>query len=109
LPHALHITTANVTDRDGALQAFGLHKDNLADASNVLADGGYSGENFANGVKEILGCPVQIAKRSEIHNFAVIPKRWVVERSFSWIEKCRRLYTRRATKSKTVNEKSIHH
>ena len=40
LPHALHITTANVTDRDGALQAFGLHKDNLADASNVLADGG---------------------------------------------------------------------
>ena len=92
LPHALHITTANVTDRDGALQAFGLHKDNLADASNVLADGGYSGEKFANGVKEILGCPVQIAKRSELHTFAVIPKRWVVERSFSWIEKCRRLY-----------------
>jgi transposase len=91
LPHAIHITTANETDRNGALQAFGLHKDSLSNVKNVLADGGYSGENFANEVKEILGCPVAIAKRSELHSFKVIPKRWVVERSFGWLEKCRRL------------------
>lgn len=83
LPHAIHMTTANVTDREGALQAFGLHKDMLPDVQNVLADGGYSGKNFAAGVKEILGCPVTIAKRSELHTFKVIPKRWVVERSFT--------------------------
>ena len=34
---------------------------------------------------------VQIAKRSELHKFAVIPKRWVVERSFAWLDKNRRL------------------
>ena len=40
----------------------------------------------------MLGATVQIAKRSELHKFAVIPKRWVVERSFAWLEKCRRLW-----------------
>jgi transposase len=35
---------------------------------------------------------VEIAKRSELPKFAVIPKRWVVERSFAWLEKCRRLW-----------------
>lgn len=35
---------------------------------------------------------MQIVKRSELHKFAVIPKRWVVERSFAWLEKTRRLW-----------------
>ena len=35
---------------------------------------------------------MQIAKRSELHKFAVIPKRWVVERSFAWLDKNRRLW-----------------
>jgi transposase len=35
---------------------------------------------------------VEIAKRNQLHTFAVIPKRWVVERSFAWLEKCRRLW-----------------
>jgi transposase len=35
---------------------------------------------------------VQIAKRNELHVFKVMPKRWVVERSFGWLEKCRRLW-----------------
>lgn len=42
--------------------------------------------------KEMLGGTVEIAKRNELHTFAVIPKRWVVERSFAWLEKCRRLW-----------------
>ena len=58
----------------------------------MLADGGYTGEKFANSVKEMLGCSVEIAKRSELHTFKVIPKRWIVERSFAWLEKCRRLW-----------------
>ncbi|MDP1637518.1 MAG: transposase, partial [Candidatus Nitrotoga sp.] len=54
----------------------------------------YMGQPFAQGVQEILGqaVTVQIAKRSELHKFAVIPKRWVVERSFAWLEKNRRLW-----------------
>jgi transposase len=35
---------------------------------------------------------VQIAKHSDLHAFAVMPKRWVVEHSFAWMEKCRRLW-----------------
>ena len=66
----------------------------LSKISSVLVDGGYTGETFAQGVQEILGkdVTVQVAKRSELHKFAVIPKRWVVERSFAWLEKNRRLW-----------------
>lgn len=92
LPHFIHVTTADVTDREGALQGFSLHKDGLSSVANVLADGGYSGEKFADSVKEILGCPVEIVKRNELHKFVVLPKRWIVERSFAWLEKCRRLW-----------------
>ena len=92
LPHALYVTTANVTDRDGALQAFLLHKENLSEVENILVDGGYTGENFAEAVKKLLGATVEVAKRNELHTFVVIPKRWVVERSFAWLEKCRRLW-----------------
>jgi transposase len=92
LPHAIHITTANVTDRDGAILMFNLSKEDLSDVKNVLVDGGYTGDNFARSVNDILGATVEVAKRSEFHKFVVLPKRWVVERSFSWLEKCRRLW-----------------
>ena len=91
-PHAIHVTTAEITDRMGALEAFSLHKTSLSNVQNVLADGGYTGENFASSVQEIIGAKVEIAKRNELHKFAVIPKRWVVERSFGWLEKCRRMW-----------------
>lgn len=57
-----------------------------------MVDGGYTGENFTNAVKETLGekVTVEIAKRSDLHKFVVIPKRWVVERSFAWLEKNRK-------------------
>ena len=68
------------------------HNDNLSQVQNILVDAGYAGEKFANSVAEILGCTVEAVKRSEIHIFKVIPKRWVVERSFSWMDKCRKLW-----------------
>lgn len=92
LPHAIHITTADMTDREGAEAMILNAKDNLSDVKNLLVDGGYSGENFALRIKSILGAEVTVAKRSELHKFVVIPQRWVVERSFGWIEKSRRLW-----------------
>ena len=92
LPHVIHVTTANISDKAGALDAFRLYKGNLTNVQNVLVDGGYIGEPFATAVYETLGATVEVAKRSELHKFAVIPKRWVVERSFAWLEKCRRLW-----------------
>ena len=67
------------------------NKENLVKVKNILADGGYTGEKFAVEIETILGSKVEIAKRSELHKFVVMPKRWVVERSFAWLEKCRRL------------------
>jgi transposase len=92
LPHAMAITTANVTDRAGALLAFSQNKKALTEVKNVLADSAYTGEPFATGVHEMLGATVEIAKRNELPQFIVMPKRWVVERSFAWLEKCRRLW-----------------
>ena len=94
LPHAIGITTANVTDREGALTTLfgGKHRQALQQVEKVLADGGYTGEKFASCIKELIGAEVEVAKRNELHKFAVIPKRWVVERSFAWLEKCRRLW-----------------
>jgi transposase len=92
LPHAWCVTTANVTDRDGALMALTSAKHHLSKVSNVLVDGGYSGERFAQAVKDLISADVQVAKRNELHSFAVMPQRWVVERSFAWLEKCRRLW-----------------
>lgn len=91
-PHAIAVTTADVNDRNGALLMFLLNEDGLSEVRNVLVDGAYTGARFQDLVFRILGATVQIVKRHEMHKFAVIPKRWVVERSFAWLEKCRRLW-----------------
>lgn len=92
LPHAIGVTAANVTDRQGALDTIELHTDALSAVSLLLVDGGYTGQPFARAVSDTLGATVQVAKRNELHTFEVIPQRWVVERSFAWLEKCRRLW-----------------
>ncbi len=92
LLHGVEVTTANVQDRDGAVLLSKRYKKNLSKIKKLLVDGGYSGKIFAQKIKEILGAEVEVVKRSELHTFKVIPKRWVVERSFAWLEKCRRLW-----------------
>jgi transposase len=93
-PHAIAVTTAEVTDRKGALEALERSQPNLKRVKSLRCDNGYIGEPFAQGVRAILGEPVTvpIAKRNEWHTFKLIPKRWVVERSFAWLEKNRRLW-----------------
>ncbi len=95
LPHAIMVTTANVGDRDGATEMVRYYRDvtkNLSHIKKVLVDGGYSGEKFADSIKSLTEADIEVAKRNELHTFAVIPKRWVVERSFGWPHKCRRLW-----------------
>lgn len=71
----------------------GIKGEELSGVKKILVDGGYSGESFANQVREkIQGVEVEVVKRSELHSFKVLPKRWIVERSFGWLEKCRRLW-----------------
>jgi transposase len=54
---------------------------NLPKVLKALCDGGYSGENFANTVGVLIGAEVEAVKRSELHTFEVLPRRWVVERT----------------------------
>ena len=71
LPHAIAVTTADVTDRAGALVAFSEHQDNLSAVKNMLVDGGYTGQPFAVAVRKMLGAAVAVAKRNELHTFTV--------------------------------------
>lgn len=101
LPHAIHITTANITDRGGAEIMITNEKENLSDVKNLLVDGGYRGYPFSEKIKNILGATVEVAKRSELNKFAVILQRWVVERTFGWLEKRRRLWKNCERKTNT--------
>lgn len=92
LPHAISATTANVTDRLGALKMYEAVAPNLVSIVKVLCDGGYTGQPFAEAINNLIQAEVQVVKRSDLHSFAVIPKRWIVERTFSWLEHFRRLW-----------------
>ncbi len=92
LPHAIHVTTANVPDRAGTLAMLDYHQADLGHVQKVLVDGGYTGKPFAEAVQRLLDATVEVVRRDELHTFVVLPKRWVVERSFAWLEKCRRLW-----------------
>lgn len=92
LPHAIYVTTANIGDRAGATNMLQVWQHQLTGVENIMVDAGYSGPKFAEAVKRIVGATVEVVKRSELHTFAVMPKRWIVERSFAWLDKCRRLW-----------------
>jgi transposase len=64
-----------------------------SDGSSATALGGYQGPVFANGQKTAMsGIATEIVKRSDIaKGFQVLPRRWVVERTFAWLGRCRRL------------------
>jgi transposase len=59
----------------------------------LYADGGYQGEQFQTGMRKALAqVQVEIVKRSDqAKGFVVLPKRWIVERTFAWPNRCRRL------------------
>jgi transposase len=90
--HAI-VHAAHIQDRDGGafLMAtlFGLYPFLL----KLYADGGYRGPEFQNALRKILAqVNIEIVKRSDqAKAFVVLPKRWVVERTFAWLGRCRRL------------------
>ncbi len=90
--HAI-VHAADIQDRDGGalLMAtlFGLYPFLL----KLYADGGYRGPEFQNALRKILAqVNIEIVKRSDqAKAFVVLPKRWVVERTFAWLGRCRRL------------------
>lgn len=57
----------------------------------IFADGGYQGPKMAAAVARTGAWKLKIVKRTALHRFVVLPKRWVVERTFAWIARNRRL------------------
>ncbi len=59
----------------------------------LFADGGYQGPQFATALAKIQPqLKIEIVKRSDQANgFQVLPKRWIVERTLAWLNRCRRL------------------
>jgi putative transposase len=100
------VLPANIQDRDGAKQllaAFFSQKTRRR-VKHIWADGGYAGTLLAR-ARQLWRCTVEIVKRSELHTFKVLPRRWVVERTFGWLGRYRRLsrdYERQATTGETM-------
>ena len=92
LPHAVHVTHAGVNDRLGTVDNVEKHRDCLQSVKKVIGDGGYTGERFATAINQLIDARVAVIKRDAVSSFKVVPKRWVVERSFAWLEKSRRMY-----------------
>jgi len=98
------VHSAGVQDRVAAravLMRLFCRFDSIA---TVFADGGYTGKLIA-WAKDMFDCSVQIVKRNEQHLFRVLPKRWIVERTFAWLNWSRRLskdYELRHTSSEAM-------
>lgn len=86
------IQTASVQDRDGAIPILTEVRRLFPFIEKIFADGGYQGEATATAVAQIGRWQLEIIKRSDTaKGFVVLPKRWIVERTFGWLGRCRRL------------------
>ena len=84
------VHSAGIQDRVGArallIRLFGL----FTTISTVFADSGYTG-TLIEWSRAMFGWTLTVVKRTEAHRFVVLPKRWIVERSFAWLNPSRRL------------------
>ena len=90
--HAI-VHAADVQDRDGGALLMASLFGAFPFLIKLYADGGYQGPEFQSAVKRILArVNVEIVKRSDqATGFVALPKRWIVERTFAWLGRCRRL------------------
>ena len=89
---AVRVHSASIQDRDGAPEVFRQLAREAPKLRHVFADGGYAGPKLRDALTSIGRWVIQIVKRSDAaEGFEVLPRRWVVERTFAWLGKCRRL------------------
>lgn len=87
---AVVVHPADVQDRDGAKLVLQKLKEGFARLRLIWADAGYAGQLVA-WAQTFGGWVLEIVRRSQPHAFEVLPRRWVVERTFGWLMKQRRL------------------
>jgi transposase len=82
---------ASVQDRDGTRRLLRNASRRFPSIKKIFADAGYQGPRVAEVVAATGSWALEIVKRTETHKFVVLPKRWIVERTFAWISRNRRL------------------
>ena len=89
---ALTTHTADIQDRDGAPRVIEQAQESYPELTHVFADGGYAGDKLGQAVATFDGPTIEIVRRPQsATGFVVIARRWVVERTFAWLNRCRRL------------------
>jgi len=90
--HAI-VHRADIQDRDGGIVLMATLFGMYPFLQTLIADAAYQGPKFRRTLAHILPyLRVDIVKRSDqVNGFAVLPKRWIVERTIAWLNRCRRL------------------
>ena len=86
------VHAADIQDRDGAVDVLAAVRTRFPWLRHVFADGGYAGDKLRSALVGMGKWTIDIIKRSDkAKGFEVLPRRWVVERTFAWLGRCRRL------------------
>ena len=92
---SVFVTAANQTEREGGkvvLQRLKANGTRIARLHTVWVDGGFTGDTFMMWEMDLCHWIVQVVLRPQEHKgFVLLPKRWVVDRTFGWLSWCRRL------------------
>ena len=88
----VQVHAADIQDRDGAVAVLASIRSLYPWLRHVFADGGYAGDKLRDALAAMGRWTIDIIKRSDnATSFVVLPRRWVVERTFAWLGRCRRL------------------
>ncbi len=96
------VLAANIQDRDGAKLLFAEIKERMPRLYLIWADGGYRGQLITWVATQCLWLLAIVKRNDDVQGFVVLPRRWVVERTFAWLGRNRRLskdYERRCESS----------
>lgn len=108
LPLSIYVTPADVQDRAGARLLLAGLGPLVPRLKKIWADGAYSGKDLAGWCAEQGGWEIEVVERGrDTSGFEVLPKRWIVERTFGWLRRDRRLaidYERKVQTSETLIE-----
>lgn len=86
------VHAADIQDRDGAPDVIKAIRFRFPWLRHIFADGGYAGEKLTDALVGQGRWTIEIVRRSDAaKGFVVLPRRWVVERTFAWLGRCRRL------------------
>lgn len=86
------VHAADIQDRDSAVDVLKAIRQRFPWLRHIFADGGYAGDKLSDALASMGNWTIEIIKRSDAtKGFKVLPRRWVVERTFAWLGRCRRL------------------